>query len=230
MGRAPLLPLCILLAACGGHSARVEHVSNGGSGGVSNAAGSAGDGAGLGGGGSSAAGTLGSGAAGAAGAAGGAAGATTYVDAAKHCPSGLDYFVSIGGDLPERRLTKSCSDVDGLVSVAYYDSGSALDPGLKQLAAIIACDGSERIEVWRMPPYPDALATAGVYVDQNAVTYSTCSTSRLVSDSAGCMPVGSMTFAESDVRYVFEGDYTMPLFQDGKSYQVSGSFRVCSDR
>lgn len=60
--------------------------------------------------------------------------------------------------------------------------------------------------------------------------YSTCGTSRSVSATWNCSPLGSMEVTpRADDSSVLEGSYAMTLFDESeKSYQVDGDFRVCA--
>jgi hypothetical protein len=166
---------------------------------------------------------------GAAGEAGGAS--PTPVDANGRCPGGLDYFISIGGDLPSRRLTQSCSEDTANARVPVYDPALSLDPSDKRWEAFVGCDGAERVEVWRLPPYPAALSAAGFYTAPDGTTYSTCGTSRLKSDGTDCSSkVGTLSVTESaSSSAVLEGSYAMTVHDgDGKAYAINGQYRVCS--
>jgi hypothetical protein len=190
--------------------------------------------------GSSAGGDLGEGGGSAAGRDGGAgkpssgdaqAGFGGSVDAKGNCPAGLSYFMTIRGDLPDRTLTLACDDSTKCASVPVYDDGNAgLDPGDGELQALLACQDSERLEVWRMAPFPMGLSTAGFYRAADGSVYSTCGTSRKVKDTESCEPVGNLTLsASSDAEDVLEGSYTMTLFDAaGARYDVKGEYRVCA--
>ncbi len=116
-------------------------------------------------------------------------------------------------------------------SVPVYDDGNAgLDPGDGKAASLDGLQGSERLEVWRMPPFPIALSTAGFYTAADGSVYSTCGTSRRVKDTQTCGPVGTLTLAANgDAPDVLEGSYTMTLFDvAGARYDVKGDYRICA--
>lgn len=158
-----------------------------------------------------------------------AGGALGSVDALGACRDGLDYFITIAGDLPPSKVTHSCSDDAAVTMVPAYNEIHGLDPSQNQRPALVGCDGTERLEVWRFPP-GDELLTAGYYVSSDGTKYSTCGASRSVNATRDCSPLGSLEVTpRADDRSVLEGSYAMTLFDgSGKSYEVSGDFRVCA--
>ncbi len=159
-----------------------------------------------------------------------AGGALGSVDAFGACRDGLDYFISIGGDVPPSKVTHSCSDDAKVTMVPTYNELHGLDPAEDRRPALVGCDGTERLEVWRFPPPDEELSTAGLYLSSDGKTYSTCGPSRSVSASANCSPLGSLEVTpRADDSSVLEGSYAMTLFDEsGESYEVSGDFRVCA--
>jgi len=164
---------------------------------------------------------------------GGAGGSVIAVDVDDSCPSGVDYFISLGGDLPSRRLTKGCESHAIYASVPLYDPALRLEPGDYRWKAFVACgEDAERIEVWRLPPFPEALSAAGFYTTPDGTTYTTCgTTSRVDTDSVGCeSKAGTLSMVQSSTsNAVLEGSYAMPVFDtSGKSFAIEGEFRVCA--
>ena len=156
------------------------------------------------------------------------AGATDSVDAFGACRGGLDYFISIGGDLPPSTVTSSCTEDAKVTLVPTYNELHGLDPADERAPALVGCNGTERLEVWRFPP-GEELSTAGYYASPDGTTYSTCGTSRPVHAPAGC-PLGWLEVTpRADDSSVLEGSYAITLFDESrKSYEVSGNFRVCA--
>jgi hypothetical protein len=159
----------------------------------------------------------------------GVAEATGSVDAFGACRGGLDYFISIGGDLPPSTVTSSCTDDAKVTMVPTYNELHGLDPAEDRAPALVGCNGTERLEVWRFSPNEE-LSTAGYYASPDGTTYSTCGTSRPVRAPPGCSPLGWLEVTpRADDSSVLEGSYAITLFgESGKSYAVNGSFRVCA--
>jgi len=132
--------------------------------------------------------------------------------------------------LPASKVTGSCAGDDKVTMVPTYNELHGLDPAEDRRPALVGCNGTERLEVWRFPPPDEALSTAGFYSSPDGNTYSTCGTSRSASATTNCSPLGSLKVTpRADDSSVLEGSYGMTLFgEDGKSYAVSGEFRVCA--
>ncbi|HSU39182.1 MAG TPA: hypothetical protein VLJ38_06435, partial [Polyangiaceae bacterium] len=89
--------------------------------------------------------------------------------------AGLDYFMSLEGDLPSRRLTQSCAEHETDASVPVFDLGDSLEASMQRFQAFIGCDGDERLEVWRVL-HPNDDSAGGFYTAADGVTYSVCGT------------------------------------------------------
>src|SRR3954469_12155704 len=165
---ASVLGMTLLSIACAGRS--TSNAPTQGQGGA-DVAGGSGESAG--------AGMTAGGSGGIGGATDGAAGS---VDAYGACPLGLEYFMSLRGDLPERRVTSSCATEQKVSTVPVYNHLHGLDPGEEPRPALIVSNGTEWREVWRFPPPAALLSTAGFYMSPDGTTYSTCGTSRDVHD------------------------------------------------
>ena len=231
--------MVLSVAACSGKSTSGQESESSAGRGGSAGSGLGGDAAGGSGGNAATGAASGVGASGAGAAAGGtggggSGGATAgggTVDGNGNCPAGLDYFMTVEGDLPSRRLTESCAEHMMDASVPVYDLGQSLDASMQRFQAFIGCNGDERLDVWLLG-YPNEDSAGGFYTSPDGVTDTVCgTTSRRVSATTDCAAkAGTVTYAPSaSAPEVVEGSYAMNVYDDaGKAYAIHGDFRVCA--